>query len=108
MLVCGSNVPPKTNATGVLKFFDVFTAEMSPELGERAPNPVPCSVICSPREIVEVGKVFVDCLATDRRIGAYFVGVRLGFTSMLEAIETTTISPMNRASCKTPGQNIVS
>lgn len=34
VLVCGSNVPPKANATGVLKFFDVYTAEDSPELGE--------------------------------------------------------------------------
>lgn len=33
MLVCGSNVPPKANATGVLKFFDVYTSETSPELG---------------------------------------------------------------------------
>ncbi|CAM9292369.1 unnamed protein product [Laminaria digitata] len=32
VLVCGSNVPPKANATGVLKFFDVYTSETSPEL----------------------------------------------------------------------------
>ncbi len=34
MLVCGSNVRPKSDATGVLKFFDVYTAEAEPELGE--------------------------------------------------------------------------
>lgn len=34
VLVCGSNVRPKSNATGVLKFFDVYTAEAEPELGE--------------------------------------------------------------------------
>lgn len=34
MLVCGSNVRPKSDETGVLKFFDVYTAETEPELGE--------------------------------------------------------------------------
>lgn len=34
VLVCGSNVRPKSDATGVLKFFDVYTAEAEPELGE--------------------------------------------------------------------------
>ena len=33
--MCGSNVPPKANATGVLKFFDVYTSETSPELGKK-------------------------------------------------------------------------
>lgn len=33
VLVCGSNVRPKSGATGVLKFFDVYTAEAEPELG---------------------------------------------------------------------------
>lgn len=34
VLVCGSNVRPKSDETGVLKFFDVYTAEAEPELGE--------------------------------------------------------------------------
>lgn len=33
VLVCGSNVRPKSGATGVLKFFDVYTGESEPELG---------------------------------------------------------------------------
>ncbi|CAM9555038.1 unnamed protein product [Ectocarpus sp. 4 AP-2014] len=32
VLVCGSNVRPKSDATGVLKFFNVYTAEAEPEL----------------------------------------------------------------------------
>ena len=43
VLVCGSNVPPKTNATGVLKFFDVYTSETSPELGEGEGGTLPCA-----------------------------------------------------------------
>jgi len=35
VLVCGSNVRPKSDATGVLKFFDVYTADAEPQLGER-------------------------------------------------------------------------
>ena len=34
VLVCGSNVRPKSDETGVLKFFDVYTAEAEPELGK--------------------------------------------------------------------------
>ncbi|CBJ29493.1 conserved unknown protein [Ectocarpus siliculosus] len=32
VLVCGSNVRPKSHAMGVLKFFNVYTAEAEPEL----------------------------------------------------------------------------
>lgn len=34
VLVCGTNVRPKSDETGVLKFFDVYTAEADPELGD--------------------------------------------------------------------------
>eukprot|EP00903_Cladosiphon_okamuranus_P014177 g13174.t1 len=32
VLVCGTNVRPKSDETGVLKFFDVYTAETEPQL----------------------------------------------------------------------------
>lgn len=37
VLVCGTNVNPKGNESGTLKFFDVYNADTSAELGERGP-----------------------------------------------------------------------
>lgn len=58
VLVCGSNVRPKSNATGVLKFFDVYTAEAEPELGEAKRVLLLSATLCSCAVFVDDVKPF--------------------------------------------------
>lgn len=87
MLVCGSNVPPKANVAGVLKFFDVFTAETLPELGVRRPTLFLFRVShCLERLWTTIGSKFDFAVALDKYAMVFLIEsneqICIGFRGM--------------------------